>query len=60
MRARLGRDGDGPLALKFHAEGSGILSSMVFSDGLVELAEDVTQVDEGDLIDFLPFNEVAR
>lgn len=60
LRARLSRDGEGPLALKFHSEGSGILSSMVFSDGLIELAEDVTQVDEGDLIDFLPFNEVAR
>jgi len=60
LRARLGHDGDGPLALKFHSEGSGILSSMVFSDGLIELAEETTEVKEGDLIDFLPFNEVAR
>jgi len=60
LRARLGHDSDGPLALKFHSEGSGILSSMVFSDGLVELAEDTSEVKEGDLVDFLPFSEVAR
>jgi len=60
LRARLGQDAEGPLALKFHSEGSGILSSMVFSDGLIELTEETTEVKEGDLIDFLPFNEVAR
>ena len=39
-------------------QGSGILSSMVAADGLVELAEDVSHVAEGDMVDFLPFREV--
>ena len=60
LRAKLGQDAEGPLALKFHSEGSGILSSMVFSDGLVELAEEISEIKEGDLVDFLPFSEVAR
>ena len=38
-------------------QGSGILSSLVEADGLVELAEDLTQVEEGDLVTFLPFDQ---
>lgn len=45
-------------AEKFSRDGAGILSSMVAADGLVELAEELTRVEPGTMVDFLPFNEV--
>ena len=60
LRARLAVAADGALvADKFEREGSGILSSMVDSDGLVELSEELTQVKAGTMVDFLPFSEVT-
>ncbi|MBM3571184.1 MAG: molybdopterin molybdotransferase MoeA [Alphaproteobacteria bacterium] len=59
VRARLAPGKDGiPIAHKFVRDGAGILSSMVQSDGLVELPEDLTRVTRGNLVDFLPFSEV--
>ncbi|MDA9975509.1 molybdopterin molybdotransferase MoeA [Alphaproteobacteria bacterium] len=49
----------GHVARKYERDGAGILSSMVFADGLVELAESVTVIKEGDLVDYLPFSEVG-
>jgi molybdopterin molybdotransferase len=60
LRAHFVDDPDGPAVDKFKADGSGILSSMVQSDGLIELREEITRVDKGSMVDFLPFNEVAR
>ena len=60
LRARLVAGADGtPVARKFPREGSGILTSMVEADGLVELDEDAGPVVEGALVDFLPFTEVT-
>ena len=36
-----------------------LYSSMVFADGLVELSETVTAINQGDLVDYLPFSEVG-
>ncbi|MBL6936151.1 MAG: molybdopterin molybdotransferase MoeA [Alphaproteobacteria bacterium] len=59
VRARLVQGPQGePVAEKFPHQGSGILSSMVEADGLVELADDVSHVAEGDMVDFLSFREV--
>lgn len=59
LRARLERAADGSLrAEKFPRQGSGLISSLVQSDGLVEIPEDVTHVAEGSMVDFLPFSEV--
>jgi molybdopterin molybdotransferase len=59
LRARLERESDGALvARKFPREGAGILSSMVYADGLVELGEEVERLTAGADIDFLPFSEV--
>jgi molybdopterin molybdotransferase len=60
VRARLEAGADGLVARKFRSGGSGILTSMVFADGLVELNEARGNVREGEAVDFLPFNEVAR
>lgn len=59
IRARLARDGGALVARRFPRDGSGILTSMVDSDGLIELAEEVTGLAPGDLVDFLPFSEVT-
>ena len=60
LRARLIADPAGPIAEKFAADGSGILTSMVEADGLVELTEDQGPLVKGSMVDFLPFNEVTR
>lgn len=52
--------GGAPVAHRCAADGAGMLSSMVAADGLVELAEEVQRVNEGALVDFLPFSEVTH
>ncbi|MBX6323013.1 MAG: molybdopterin molybdotransferase MoeA, partial [Rhodospirillaceae bacterium] len=59
LRARLVQDETGALvARKFPRDGAGILSSLVESDGLVELPEELTHLARGSMVDFLPFGEV--
>ena len=59
VRVSLADGEDGmPVASKFPRDGAGILSSMVAADGLVELAEDVTKLDRGTVVPFLPFSEI--
>jgi len=61
VRARLSTGADGmPVAEKYGASGAGVLSSLVGADGLVELPEDMTYLEKGSLVDFLPFSEVIR
>ncbi len=61
VRTRLEDGSDGiPVARKFGAQGSAMLSSMTASDGVVELPETCAGVTEGDLVPFLPFAEVLR
>lgn len=42
---------------KYPSEGSGLISSLRASDGLIEIGEDVTAIAEGDLVDFIPYSE---
>src|SRR5260221_9309267 len=52
----LRRAADGALeAIKFPREGAGLLSSLVDTDGLVELGEAVTQVQPGETVGFLSY-----
>jgi molybdopterin molybdotransferase len=61
LPARLVRESDGSLsAVQCPREGSGILSSLVGAEGLVELPEALTRLKPGSMVDFLPFNEVGR
>lgn len=60
LRVRLDRDADGaPVVRKFPRDGAGILTSMVESDGLVELPEELTSFESGTMVDFLPFSEIG-
>ncbi|MBN8981024.1 MAG: molybdopterin molybdotransferase MoeA [Rhizobiales bacterium] len=45
-------------AVKFPREGAGLLSSLVDTDGLVELSEDTTAVKPGDTVGFLAYSSL--
>ena len=57
-RALLTREVGGQLAVaKFGRDGSGLISSLREADGLIEVGESVSEVKEGDVVDFIPFTE---
>jgi molybdopterin molybdotransferase len=59
VRARLGMDEAGRLsAFKHPRDGAGVLSSLVESDGLVELPEDCAGVAPGDTVFYVPLSEL--
>ena len=61
VRARLVRRAEGGwTAEKFPRDGAGILTSMVESDGLVEIGEGIARIEAGQTVDFLPFSEVIE
>jgi len=56
VRVTLRKAEDGALeAVKFPREGAGLLSSLVDTDGLVELGEQVTLVEPGETVGFLSY-----
>jgi molybdopterin molybdotransferase len=56
VRVHLRTAADGTLeAVKFPREGAGLLSSLVDTDGVVELGEDVTRVEPGTMVNCLPY-----
>ena len=56
VRVNLHRTDDGGLEVaKFPREGAGLLSSLVDTDGLVELGEEITQVAPGQTVGFLSY-----
>jgi molybdopterin molybdotransferase len=56
VRVTLRKASDGALeAIKFPREGAGLLSSLVDTDGLVELGETVTKVEPGSSVGFLGY-----
>ena len=55
-RAKIRRGADGALeAVKFPREGAGLLSSLIETEGLVELPETATLVEPGAMVAFLPY-----
>jgi molybdopterin molybdotransferase len=56
VRVALKRAADGVVeAIKHRQEGAGVLTSLTETDGLVELSEDVTTVEPGSTVGFLPY-----
>ncbi len=56
VRASLRRGEDGVLeAVKFPREGAGLLSSIIDTDGLVELSEDLTSIEPGRMVEFMAY-----
>ncbi len=60
QRAYLKQTDAGPVVELFHTTGSGILTSMVKTDGLVEISEETRHIQPGDLVDFIPYSEVSQ
>jgi len=59
VRVTLRRAEDGALeAIKFPREGAGLLSSLVDTDGLVELGEGATGVEPGEFVGFLGYADL--
>jgi molybdopterin molybdotransferase len=59
VRVNLRKTDDGVLeAVKFPREGAGLLSSLVDTDGLVELGEEITQVQPGESVGFLAYADL--
>jgi molybdopterin molybdotransferase len=55
-RARLTNDASGKVeVIKFPRDGSGLISSLREADGMIEVAEDIAEVTQGDLVAFIPF-----
>jgi molybdopterin molybdotransferase len=56
VRVRIRKTADAMLeAIKFPREGAGLLSSLVETDGLVELGESIVAVEPGDSVGFLSY-----
>jgi len=59
VRVNLRKAADGVLeAVKFPREGAGLLSSLVDTNGLVELGEDITSVKPGQMVGFLDYSSL--
>jgi molybdopterin molybdotransferase len=59
VRVRLRQDAETLIAESFARQGSDVMRSVAWSDGLVEVAED-SNIVPGDTVRFLPFSEWAR
>ena len=56
VRVALRMGADGTLdAVKYPQDGAGVLTSLTETDGLAELGEDVTNVEPGAMVGFLPY-----
>ena len=59
VRASLRSGEDGALeAVKFPREGAGLLSSLIDTDGLVELSENVTTIEPGRMVEFMTYSSL--
>jgi molybdopterin molybdotransferase len=59
VRAHLRQGEDGVWeAVKFPREGAGLLSSLIDTDGLVELSEDLTSIEPGRMVEFLAYSSL--
>lgn len=57
IRGKLVPNARGELvAEKYGRDGSGLISSLRESDGLIEIPEHITSLEEGELVSFLPFS----
>ena len=61
VRSNLKVNNEGTVvAERFANSGSGILTSMTDSDGLVEIGENIKLVNKGDFVNFIPFSEIMQ
>ena len=58
IRASLDVRPDGLVVAHKHRDGSGLITSLTRTDGLIELAEDTVVVAQGDMLPFLPYGSL--
>jgi molybdopterin molybdotransferase len=59
VRVALRSGADGTLdAVKYPQDGAGVLTSLTETDGLAELGEDVTNIEPGAMVGFLPYTSL--
>jgi molybdopterin molybdotransferase len=59
LRGRYYLDADGtPTLEKYKSEGSGLISSLTWSNGLIEIPEETTNISVGTTLCFLPYSEL--
>lgn len=58
VRARIDRSSGTPAVRLYPSQEPHVLSSMVDSDGLVDLREECTAIAEGDTVDFIPYTNI--
>ena len=56
VRASLEVERGAQIARKFPGEGAGLITSLTRSDGFVVLPEDMTRLEEGETVDFTPYD----
>ena len=49
---------EGNKVRRYPKEGAGMLTSLTETDGLVELPEEITRLEPGATVDFLPYSEL--
>lgn len=59
QRAFLRHTPYGPVVELFHSSGSGMISSLLETDGLVALPAQGCHIETGDLVDFIPYSDVT-
>jgi molybdopterin molybdotransferase len=56
VRVALGRNADGEIEARKHPQdGAGVITSLTETDGLAELTEEITAIEPGAQIGFLPY-----
>ena len=45
---------------KYPKQGSGMISSIAFSDGIIEIPENISQINKGDKFNFYLFNDLFK
>jgi molybdopterin molybdotransferase len=60
LRARLAHMDGRLVAAKFPSDGSGVLTSMTWSDGLVDVPEDRGDIAPGEMVEFLSYADMMR
>lgn len=60
LRARLAHMDGRLVAAKFPSDGSGVLTSMTWSDGVVDIPEDRGDIAPGEMVEFLSYADMMR
>lgn len=59
LRGYIVNENDTPIAMKFDRDGSGLITGLRESSGLIEIPEETTSVEKGNLVNFIPYSELG-